>query len=150
MFKRSCISTLSLHCVIIAIFQKFPGDLLPSTFYNPDNVADIRGRSEIERRGVYIKSLEGQILSNHPSLVGLVKQCLHNAPHERPDTEEVLARLKSMREDIEGVYGGSPMNLDVIARLKAAKEMKIKDAKIEELIRQQVLYIAIQICRLSC
>lgn len=118
--------------------QKFPGDLLPSTFYNPDNVAEIRGRSELERRGVYIELLQGQLLPNHPALVDLVKQCLHNAPHERPTTEVVLARLRAMSADIEGEYGGSPMNLDIMVRLRAAKEMKMKDTKMKQLLQQQV------------
>ena len=78
------------------------------------------------------------MLFNHPALVGLVKQCLHNAPHERPSTEVVLGRLRRLRVEVEGEYGGSGMNLDIIVRVRVAKEMKTKDARIEELTHQQV------------
>ena len=118
--------------------QTFPCDLLPSTYCDPDNVQDVRGRSELERREVYVRLLEGQILSKHPALVGLVKQCLHNAARERPSAEEVLAGLRRMRLEVEGEYGGGPMNLDIIVRVKVAKEIKAKDTRIEELTQLQV------------
>ena len=99
---------------------------------------NVRGRSELERREVYVRLLEGQILSKHPALVGLVKQCLHNAARERPSAEEVLAGLRRMRLEVEGEYGGGPMNLDIIMRVKVTKEMKAKDTRIEELTQLQV------------
>ena len=37
--------------------QKFPGDLLTSTYYNPSNRAVILARTEVERRGRYIALL---------------------------------------------------------------------------------------------
>ena len=73
----------------------------------------------------------------HPTLVQLVKQCLHNAPQERPSTDEVLARLQKMKVEVEGEYGGSPIRLDMV-RVRLAKEGKMKDRKIEELTQQQV------------
>ena len=117
--------------------QTFPGDLLPSTYPNPDNYWEVIGRTEVERRGVSIESLESQIGEKHPTLVELVKQCLHNVPHERPSTEELLTRLQGMRVEVEGEYGGSPIRLDMV-RLRLAKEVKEKDRRIEELTQQQV------------
>jgi len=73
----------------------------------------------------------------HPTLVQLVKQCLHNAPQERPSTDEVLARLQKMKVEVEGEYGGSPIRLDMV-RVRLAKEGKMKDRRIEELTQQQV------------
>ena len=117
-------------------FQKFPGDLLPSTYINPDNPEEIRGRSELECRGRYIGLLEAQIISNHPALVALIKECLNNAPDRRPTTNNLLARLQRMREEVEGEYGG-PVKLDMV-RVRLAKEVKRKDRRIEELTQQQV------------
>ena len=96
----------------------------------------IRGRSELERRERYIEVLDGGASLLHPALIQLVKQCLHNAPHERPTTDELLARLQGMKVEVEGEYGGSPIRLDMV-RMRLAKEAKIKDRRIEELIQEQ-------------
>ena len=79
----------------------------------------------------------GLLNSNHPALVQLVKQCLHNAPGERPSTDEVLATLQRMKVEVEGEYGGPVVRLDMV-RVRLAKEGKMKDRRIEELTQQQV------------
>ena len=128
----------------LLLLQKFPGDLLPCTYTNPDNPNEVRGRSELECRGKYIDMLEGEINLKHPALVELVKECLHNAPDLRPTTDDLLARLQRMREEVEGEYGG-PVKLDMV-RVRLAKEVKIKDRRIEELTQQQVyIYKNIQL-----
>ena len=71
--------------------------------------------------------------AHHPTLVQLVKQCLHNAPHERPRSEALLTSLQGMREEVERDYGGH-FKLDLV-RLRMAKEMKMKDM---ELTQQRV------------
>ena len=118
--------------------QKFPGDLLPITYYNPDNPAVIQARTELERRGRYIALLDApaSIGVLYPNLVQLVKQCLLNIPGERPSTDELLATLRRMKVEVEGAYGG-PFRLDMV-RVRLAKEVKTKDAHIEELTRQVV------------
>ena len=68
----------------------------------------------------------------------LVKQSLHNAPDKRPSTDELLTRLQRMRSEMEGAQGGSPMNVDIMARVRMAKELKTKERQIEELIEQKV------------
>ena len=103
---------------------------------NPDNTRQIYARSELERRGGYI---EHRIDMEHPTLVQLVKQCLHNGPVERPATDEVLDRLQRMKVEVEGEYGENVAKLDY-GRLRLAKEMKMKDRRIEELTQQQVEY----------
>ena len=85
--------------------------------------------------------LEAQVGSNHSTLVQLVKQCLHNAPDQRPSTDVLLTTLQRMRVEVEGEYGGSTLNLDIVVRVKQAKEMKIKERQIQELTRQQVQVI---------
>ena len=106
---------------------------------NPDNTRQIYARSELERRGECIEILEHRIDMEHPTLVQLVKQCLHNAPVERPATDEVLDRLQRMKVEVEGEYGENVAKLDY-GRLRLAKEMKMKDRRIEELTQQQVEY----------
>ncbi len=97
-----------------------------------------RSRSEVERRGVYIELLECKICANHPALVELVEQCLHNDPRERPSTEELLARLQGMRMEVEGQYVGShPIKLDMV-RVRLVKEVREKERRMEELTQQQV------------
>ena len=79
---------------------------------------------------MYIDLLESQINSNHPALVQLVKQCLHNDPRERPSTDELLATLQRMKVEVEGEFGGIQIRLDM-EKLRLAKEVK-------ELKQQQV------------
>ena len=86
----------------------------------------------MERRGEYIEVLEAQVGSLHPGLVQLTKQCLHNAPDRRPTTDEVLDSLEGMRVEVEGVYGGSLVKMD-INKVLLAKEMKMKDKRLEEM-----------------
>jgi hypothetical protein len=118
------------------VFQKFPGNLLPGTFYDSENVEVIRGRSELERREQYIEALEGAVGYLHPSLVQLVKQCLHNAPHERPNADDLLARLQRMKAEVEGEYGGDVVKVD-IKRIKLAK--KVKDLTLQLVSVAQLL-----------
>ena len=66
-----------------------------------------------------------RLTPDHPSLVELVKQCLHNAPHQRPTTDELLARLQRMKEEVEGRYGGGMIKLD-LSKMKLSKELEIK------------------------
>ena len=124
--------------MLSASLQKFPGDLLTSTYYNPSNRAVILARTEVERRGRYIALLEAPapIGVLYPDLVQLVKQCLQNIPDQRPSTDELLATLQRMKVEVEGEYGG-PMRLDMV-RVRLAKEVKMKDRRIGELTQLQV------------
>ena len=131
-----------IHPLIVAnrmhaLFQEFPGDLLPSIYINPDNAEDVRARSELECRGKYIELLE----VFEPALVELVKQCLHNAPQQRPSTDELQVRLQRMREEVEGKYGGGVVMLDM-SKMKLVKELKMKNRMLEE---QQVAIMFISI-----
>jgi hypothetical protein len=90
----------------------------------------------LERREQYIELLDGGVGFLCPGLIQLVKQCLHNAPHERPNTDDLLARLQRMKVEVEGEYGG-PVRLDMV-RVRLAKEVKVKERRIEELTLQQV------------
>ena len=84
----------------------------------------------MQRREEYIELLEAHIGQSYPALVQLVKQCLHNAPHQRPSTDELLARLQRMREEVEQVHGTSLVKLDM-AKMRLVKELKAKDSEYE-------------------
>ena len=91
-----------------------------------------------------VELLEACIGLLHPALVQLVKQCLHNVPRQRPNTDELLTRLQRMKVEVEGEYGGSPIRLDMV-RVRLAKEVKMKERRIEELTQQQVMeHVCIQ------
>ena len=87
---------------------------------------------------MYVELLEACIGLLHPALVQLVKQCLHNVPRQRPNTDELLTRLQRMKVEVEGEYGGSPIRLDMV-RVRLAKEVRMKERRIEELTQQQVM-----------
>ncbi len=87
---------------------------------------------------MYIELLESKLSADHPTLVEVVKQCLHNDPHERPSTEELLTELQGMRMEVEGRYVDShPIKLDMV-RVRLAKQVKEKVRRMEELTQQQV------------
>lgn len=92
----------------------------------------------MECRGKYIDLMEAQISLNLPGLVQLIKQCLHNAPHQRPSTDELLTILQRMREEVEGIHGWRSIDLEVMVRVRMAEQMKMKDTTTKELAQQQV------------
>ena len=106
--------------------------MLSATCPDPDNSDHLLARTEVDRRGEYIKLLEEELGRHCLTLVQLVKQCLHNVPDQRPSTDEVLGSLQRMKVEVEGVYDGSLVKLD-IDKVLLAKEMKMKDKRIEEL-----------------
>lgn len=87
--------------------------------------------------------LEADYSRRCPGLVTLVKECLRNVPNQRPAADEVLARLKTMWVEVEGQYGGNLMKLDT-GKVLLAKDMRMKDKRIEELTEQEV-YIQLYI-----
>ena len=109
----------------------FPGKLLVSTFPDPDDPEHMLGRTEVERRGEYIEMLEKEIGNHHPALIQLVKQCLHNTPERRPATDEVFDILQRLKVEVEGVYGGNLVKLD-INRVLLAKDIRMKDKRITQ------------------
>ncbi len=61
---------------------------------DPHNPGRVIGRTEVERREVYMKKLENQLQESHPIIVEMVTYCLHNNPQTRPTAEQLLALLK--------------------------------------------------------
>ena len=75
--------------------QVFPDKLLLPTFKREESSLGREGRSEVDRRRVYIDILVSGLNNdeNHP-LVLLVKECLANEPDERPAAKEIVQRLQ--------------------------------------------------------
>ena len=100
---------------------------------DPDNPGQAICRTEVKRREVYMKKLEVQFSESHPVLVQLVSQCLHNNPHTRPSSEELLGRLRAVKTAVDKMYGGNVGRQLNISHVLLVKEMKMKDKRIEEL-----------------
>ena len=115
------------------LWQVFPGELLSATDMDPDNPGQVIGRTEVKRREVYMKKLEVQFSASHPVLEQLVSQCLHNNPHTRPSSEQLLGRLRAMKTAVEKMYGGNVGRHVNISNVLLVKEMKMNDKRIEEL-----------------
>ena len=110
----------------------FPGDLLESTYPDPNNPDQVLGHSEVERRREYIDLLEKELRDGgrHP-LTQLVKQCLRNDPSRRPVTEQLVTELQGVRADTEGEYG-ELAKLDAVRQVVIMKQIKRKEAKVQE------------------
>ena len=104
----------------------FPQDLLSATQEDPLNPGRVIGRTEVERREVYMKKLENQLLESHPILVEMVTNCLHNTPQTRPTAEQLLEILLPMKKEMNLVYGGTLLNVSHVLHVKELKE-RIKE-----------------------
>ena len=71
--------------------------LLPSTYTDAEG---LHARSEVKRREQHLDKAE-KLLGVEHSLIVLVKQCLHNYPARRPQTEQLETRI----QDILGTLG---------------------------------------------
>ena len=110
----------------------FPGDLLESTYPDPNNPEEVIGRSEVERRRTYIERLEDELRGGeHHPLTQMVKQCLQNLPSRRPTTEQLVAELQSVRTNIEGPYG-AVAKADAVRQVVMMETLRGRDAEVRE------------------
>ena len=82
------------HLSLFTITQTPVTPLLPPN-YTDITTGKLCARSEVKRREVFVRSAE-QLLSEIPSLVVVIKQCLHNRPAQRPCTAELITRLSEI------------------------------------------------------
>lgn len=141
--------------------QIFPGNLLQHNYVDPENSDRLLGRTEAERRGKYLEQLENLLPegNRHP-LLQLIKDCLRNAPSQRPTAEQLVTVLEEMKVVFEGVYGELAM-VEAARHVKMTKALKnrsdlltAKDKEIQQL-RQQLevmmttihdVYLQVYIC----
>ena len=118
-------SSLQTHWHLLHI-QVFPDDLLAATYKNPNNRRQVIGRSEVERREIYINQLHQQLGKRHP-MVQLVEQCLDTGPEDRPPANVILQRLEGMR---------IPDPYQHLTRVETMKLLKRKDGENQSLQSQ--------------
>ncbi len=114
-----------------------------ATRSDPHNPGQVIGRTEVQRREVYIKKLEDQLLESHPILVEMVTNCLHNTPQTRPTAEQLLETLTPVQDAMDKIHGGRSINIASVLHMKETKE---KDRKIEELkVKSKVKALTLEI-----
>ena len=131
--------------------QVFPGDLLESTYPDPNNPEIVLGRSEVERRREYINQLEKELCDgeNH-LLTQMVKQCLQNAPSRRPTTEQLMRLLEETKHAVEGPYGKFS-KLDAVRQVAMMRELVGRDIQMRRVTieldtkREEVLQLRQQL-----
>ncbi len=105
-----------------------------ATYPDPRNPGRVIRRTEVERREVYVKKLEDQLLKSHPILVEMVTNCLHNTPETRPTALAVLGTLSPAKKEIENSIGGNlgkSLNVTNVMHMKETKEMNIRINELE-------------------
>ena len=79
---------------LFTLTQTFPKDLKPHTY--PDPVTRrLVGRTEIERREIYVQQMKTSLGEAHP-LVKVTLDCLKHFAEDRPSAVEVLGRLEEV------------------------------------------------------
>ncbi len=103
---------------------------------SPDrhNPGRLIGRSEGERREVYMEMLKDLLLKSHPILVEMVTS-LHDTPQTRPTAEQLLETLtppvQEAMEDIHGGNLGRSLNIANVLHMKKTKEKKRRIKELE-------------------
>ena len=69
------------HLALYAVIQKSPGDLLHTTYRDPQT-RKLKVRSEVERRNKYIKLLVTRLTNDH-TVTKMILNCLDNLPEKR-------------------------------------------------------------------
>ena len=79
--------------------------------------------------------------NRHP-LLQLIKDCLRNAPSQRPTAEQLVTALEEMKADVERDYG-ELATVEAVRQVKITKAMKnkrsllaAKDEEIQQLQEQ--------------
>ena len=84
------------HLALFTLLQTLLRPLLPPTY--TDSTGKIQGRSEVERRGEFVKKAKSVPLGR--PLLDLISQCLQNEPSQRPKSGELLPRLQEMKKTL--------------------------------------------------
>ena len=111
----------------------FPCNLLPHTYPDPFNAERLLGRSEVERRSVYMERLEAQLSQTCPTLVQMVRRCLDNSPGQRPSSGELIHEVSAVKLSVESMYGGDWFKHLDIGRVWMTKEMHRLRQRIKEI-----------------
>ena len=89
------------NLALYTLTQIFP-ELKAATYVNSNRA--VVGRTEVERRIVYIEQIRQELGHQHP-MVLLIEGCLQNTPQERPTITRILQVLEVVRAQIPDHYG---------------------------------------------
>ena len=103
--------------------QVFPQNLLKANYLDP-RTNELKGRSEIERRGKYIEMLHRKLADPKHALVALIKGCLEYEPVKRPTARQVLEKLGEMKAAVRDPY--TDLNRLQLERIVTEKEAKLQ------------------------
>lgn len=78
------------HLSLVTLLQKKLGKLLPSQYTS--TTGELCVRLELDRRAQAVEDVQ-KLLSENPSLLAVIRQCLHNNPSQRPLTQTLLKTL---------------------------------------------------------
>ena len=67
----------------------------------------------------------------------MIKQCLQNSPSRRPTTEQLVADLQRVKNDIEGMYG-ELSKLDAVRQVVTVKTLKGRESEEIHQLQQQL------------
>ena len=130
---------------LFTLTQTFPKDLKPHTY--PDPVTRrLVGRTEIERRDVYVYQMKTSLGEAHP-LVKLTLNCLEHFAEDRPSAVEVSRRLEEVGrtqnctatklELIQQIQHNQVEHRRQISELQAASQSQISRLQAEKQEQQQ-------------
>lgn len=78
------------HLALYMMIQEEPYyDLLSPTYFDPSEPTIIKGRSELERRKLYLDKLHLKFTSSH-DISSMIQHCLDNNPSSRPSASEII------------------------------------------------------------
>ena len=80
-----------------------------------------------------MEKLEAQLGQSYPYVVQLVRQCLDNAPDQRPSSGKVLFYVRKVKREVDRVNGGGVLKQLDIGKVQVAKEMKTMQYRIQEI-----------------
>lgn len=107
------------HFSLFVIIQRSPFELLPPTYPDPERPDKILGRSEFERRKMYIKDLYMKFSKCHEISL-MIEDCLHNSPHRRPSARKVIDILTEILKECKDDY----LEYQALNRCEMAEKLK--------------------------
>ena len=125
---------------VLAIFtlsQMFPDPLAAAYM---DDSGRMVGRTELERRGNYMREVTRQFREGHP-LVQMIQRCLKNRMRERPSIQQVMGWQEEARAEVQdGEYDVNKLSLAQLLHSRNQQQLQI------EQLQQQIDQQQQQIC----
>ena len=143
---NTAIDIFSLGVVsLFTLTQTFPKDLKPHNYRDPAT-RRLVGRTEIERRDVYVQQMKTSLGEAHP-LVKLTLDCLEHFAEDRPSAVEVSRQLEEVGrsqnctatklELIQHIQHNQVEHRRQISELQAASQSQISRLQAEKQEQQQ-------------